>query len=309
MAKYTERKPNLGIIVISLLSAACVGFCISTAVLKFENAQLKEKISKLYEEKYESEETTEEQSSETKESIEHGKYPVIKGATLNTRDMTRLLTDENDIPVLYSNDGTRISKLGVDVSSHQGQIDWQAAAADGIEFAFIRAGYRGYETGRISEDSCFKQNAEEAYSAGIEIGLYFYSQALTPKEAREEAEFVISRLDEINANVTLPIVFDWELPEGENVRTEHLSGEEQTLCCKAFCNAIREAGYNAAYYSSVSTAIFSYDLAELCDETLWLAQYTETPDFPYKYDIWQFSCYGIVEGFDTYTDLNLMFID
>ncbi len=312
MAKYTENYTKRGKIICAALAVLCGAGIVTSAALGVENARLKAQIERLTraDAPY-TEETSEPAQSAPDESAAEteGRYPMIHGAALNTRDMSRLIKGTDERFTLYGRDGSRKSRLGVDVSSHQGKIDWQAAAADGIEFAFIRAGYRGYETGRLAEDSRFIENAEGAYAAGIEVGLYFYSQALTEQEAREEAEYLVSCIEELNAEITLPLVFDWELPEGENVRTEELSGEEQTRCCEAFCAAVREAGYEAAYYSSVNTAIFRYDLAALHDETLWLAQYTDEPDFPYRHDIWQFTCFGKVDGIDTYTDLNLMFID
>lgn len=312
MAKYTENYTKRGKIICAALAVLCGAGIVTSAALGVENARLKAQIERLTraDAPY-TEETSEPAQSAPDESAAEteGRYPMIHGAALNTRNMSRLIKGMDERFTLYGRDGSRKSRLGVDVSSHQGKIDWQAAAADGIEFAFIRAGYRGYETGRLAEDSRFIENAEGAYAAGIEVGLYFYSQALTEQEAREEAEYLVSCIEELNAEITLPLVFDWELPEGENVRTEELSGEEQTRCCEAFCAAVREAGYEAAYYSSVNTAIFRYDLAALHDETLWLAQYTDEPDFPYRHDIWQFTCFGKVDGIDTYTDLNLMFID
>lgn len=312
MAKYTENYTKRGKIICAALAVLCGAGIVTSAALGVENARLKAQIERLTraDAPY-TEETSEPAQNAPDESAAEteGRYPMIHGAALNTRDMSRLIKGMDERFTLYGRDGSRKSRLGVDVSSHQGKIDWQAAAADGIEFAFIRAGYRGYETGRLAEDSRFIENAEGAYAAGIEVGLYFYSQALTEQEAREEAEYLVSCIEELNAEITLPLVFDWELPEGENVRTEELSGEEQTRCCEAFCAAVREAGYEAAYYSSVNTAIFRYDLAALHDETLWLAQYTDEPDFPYRHDIWQFTCFGKVDGIDTYTDLNLMFID
>lgn len=312
MAKYTENYTKRGKIICAALAVLCGAGIVTSAALGVENARLKAQIERLTraDAPY-TEETSEPAQSAPDESAAEteGRYPMIHGAALNTRDMSRLIKGTDERFTLYGRDGSRKSRLGVDVSSHQGKIDWQAAAADGIEFAFIRAGYRGYETGRLAEDSRFIENAEGAYAAGIEVGLYFYSQALTEQEAREEAEYLVSCIEELDAEITLPLVFDWELPEGENVRTEELSGEEQTRCCEAFCAAVREAGYEAAYYSSVNTAIFRYDLAALHDETLWLAQYTDEPDFPYRHDIWQFTCFGKVDGIDTYTDLNLMFID
>lgn len=307
MAKYTENHSLRNIITFSVLCALCAAGVVTSTVLAVQNSRLKAQISRLIEQRESYAETLDEPEEPYREEPYLGKYPMIDGAALNMYDMSLLRTDKRGRVALYSEEGEKLSRLGVDVSSHQGKIDWQAVAEDGVEFAFIRAGFRGYETGRIAEDSRFVENAEGAAAAGLDIGLYFYSQALNEQEAREEAQFLIDSLERINARVALPLVFDWELPEGENVRTEDLSGAEQTRCCEAFCTAVREAGYEAAYYASVNTAIFRYDLSALHNESLWLAQYTDEPDFPYRHDIWQFTCFGQVNGIDTYTDMNIMY--
>lgn len=235
-------------------------------------------------------------------------YPIIQNAPRSDWDMELLeINDKTKRRALYGENGEKRTKFGVDVSSYQGVIDWEKAAADGVEFAFIRAAYRGYETGRLVEDTQFRRNYEQAKAAGVDVGFYIFSQAITPEEGIEEAEFVLSLMEEIGAEPELPIVFDWEHPSADDpARTDSLTGEEQTECCMAFCKRIREAGYEPAYYTTISMALFRYDLEELADVPLWLAEYSETTSFPYKFKIWQYTSSGIVDGIEALTDLNIM---
>lgn len=233
-------------------------------------------------------------------------YPEIKGAVYNDYDMSLLETDEKKHKTLFDENGNIRSRFGIDVSSYQCNIDWQAVKADGVEFAILRIGYRGYETGQITEDKYFRRNLEGTKAAGIETGVYFFSQALTPEEAEEEAEYVISLLEETGAELTFPVVFDWEFPTDEDpARTDGLSGDIQTACCRAFCDKIREAGYEPMYYSTINTAIFRYDMGELSDIPLWLADYNRTCNFTYDYKMWQYSCSGVVDGIEGLVDLNI----
>ncbi len=230
-------------------------------------------------------------------------YPLLPGVALNDYDMKLLDIAEDKRRALYHENGAKRSKFGIDVSYHQGEIDWNAVAGDGVEFAFVRLGYRGYETGRIVEDAKFRDNISGCVDAGITMGVYFFSQAITPEEAEEEAEFVLNALKDCGMEPELPIVFDWEFPDDEDpARTDDLSGEIQTQCCKAFCARIREAGYDAAYYSTINTAFFRYDLTELEGETLWLAEYSEATEFPYEFAIWQYSASGEIDGIEAFTD-------
>lgn len=234
-------------------------------------------------------------------------FPEIEGAVMNAYDMSMLKTDEKKHKYLSSAEGEIISRFGIDVSSHQMKIDWEKAAADGVEFAMLRCGYRGYETGGINEDKYFRRNAQGAVAAGIDIGAYFYSQALTEEEAEEEARFVLDLLAETGTALQLPIVFDWEFPTDEDpARTDNMSGEMQQKCCEAFCRVIREAGYEPMYYATVSTAIFRYDMGALADTPLWLAEYYAETDFPYSYRMWQYSCSGVVDGIEGLVDLNIL---
>lgn len=238
--------------------------------------------------------------------IDKIEYPEIKGAVFNDYDMSLLETDEKKHKTLSDEGGNKRSRFGIDVSSYQQNIDWQAVKADGVEFAIIRIGYRGYETGQMTEDKYFRRNLEGAKAAGIETGVYFFSQALSPEEALEEADYVISLLGETGAELTYPVVFDWEFPTDEDpARTDGMAGEIQTACCRAFCDRVRESGYEPMYYSTINTAIFRYDMGELADIPLWLADYNRTCNFTYDYRMWQYSCSGVVDGIEGLVDLNI----
>ncbi|MDD6991321.1 MAG: glycoside hydrolase family 25 protein [Oscillospiraceae bacterium] len=238
--------------------------------------------------------------------IEKIEYPEINGAVFNDYDMNLLETDEKKHKTLFDESGNKRSRFGIDVSSYQQNIDWQAVKADGVEFAILRIGYRGYETGQLTEDKYFRRNLEGAKAAGIETGVYFFSQALTSEEALEEAEYVINLLAETGAELAFPVVFDWEFPTDEDpARTDGMAGEIQTVCCRVFCDRIKEAGYEPMYYSTINTAIFRYDMGELSDIPLWLADYNRTCNFTYDYKMWQYSCSGVVDGIEGLVDFNI----
>ncbi|MGI5962970.1 MAG: GH25 family lysozyme [Lawsonibacter sp.] len=144
--------------------------------------------------------------------------------------------------VQYTWDG-RQAKTGIDVSFYQKEIDWQAVADDGVDFAIIRLGYRGYTEGGLRTDSQFEANLQGALDAGIETGVYFFSQAITPQEAEEEAEFVLQQLAQ--RPLAYPVVFDWEfITPGEQARTDMMDGDTLTQCALAFCRTIEAAGYS-----------------------------------------------------------------
>lgn len=188
--------------------------------------------------------------------------------------------------VAYEAEG-RQARLGVDVSKYQGDIDWQAVAGDGIGFAMLRLGYRGYSEGGLFLDQNFRQNLQGALDAGLEVGVYFFSQAITPEEAEEEADYVLEVLD--GAELTFPIAFDWEPIQGNEARTDGLDGAAMTRCAAAFCKRIQDAGYRPAVYFNQTQGYLHYDLRELTDYELWLAELGTAPDFYYHFDLWQYS--------------------
>lgn len=198
------------------------------------------------------------------------------------------------------------SRAGIDVSSFQMEIDWEQVAADGIDFAIIQLGYRGYSDGVLYEDERFRENLEGAQAVGLETGVYFFSQALSADEAREEALYVVEQLD--GAALEQPIFFDWEEIEFDTARTDGLPGNVVTVCAKAFCETVEEAGYDAGIYFNQHDVYSRIDIRELIDYPLWLAQYNDMPDMIYPFCYWQYSANGSVSGILTPVDMNIQFI-
>lgn len=201
---------------------------------------------------------------------------------------------------------------GIDVSAHQKAIDWPLVAGAGMDFAMIRAGYRGYTLGGIIKDEYFDANMSGALANGMEVGVYFFSQALTPTEAEEEARQVLEWIQDYP--VTYPIVFDWEEQDREGSRSRNTDGNTVTACALAFCRVIQEAGYTPMTYGSPSK-IYSGGLAlEYLQDypAFWLAHYTKDTvptQFRHRYDIWQYSSSGQVNGIEGNVDLNICFTD
>ena len=196
---------------------------------------------------------------------------------------------------------------GIDVSEHQQEIDWTAVKADGIDFAIIRAGYRGYQQGSLQEDLFFRKNIEEALAAGIQVGIYFFSQAVNTDEAAAEAQYCLALISDYD--VSLPVFYDWEnIGKGEIARTDSLDGEVVTDCCLAFAQTIQAAGYKAGVYFYRSQGYQFYDLEALKELEFWSAAVGGYPDFYYKHSFWQYSFSGRVNGIAVDCDLNLMFI-
>lgn len=196
---------------------------------------------------------------------------------------------------------------GVDVSEHQQEIDWQSVASAGADFAMIRAGYRGYTEGQVYADEYFKANMRGALKAGLDVGVYFFSQAVTVEEAVEEAKFVLQMLK--GWELTYPIVYDWEFIENTSARTYNMTAEEVTDCAMAFCETIAYAGYTPMLYFGQNASIEHFDLERLRVFDFWLADYTDSPVFPYDFQMWQYSSSGSVDGIAGNVDVNYCFED
>ena len=207
--------------------------------------------------------------------------------------------------------GDAPSYVGIDVSSHQGLIDWAQVAGAGVDFAMIRAGYRGYYNPTLNQDAYFEYNMENALANGLEVGVYFFSQAVTVEEAREEAYQLLEWIEDYD--ITYPVVFDWESVDDEYSRTRDTDGETVTECALAFCQIIEEAGYLPMTYGS-PTKIYAggIDLTQLQDYPFWLAHYTTDwvpTSFRYHYHMWQYSSDGSVPGIEGRVDLDLCLTD
>ena len=205
-------------------------------------------------------------------------------------------------------------KKGVDVSVYQKTIDWEKAAADGVDFAFIRAGYRGWGTGKLVNDSYMKTNIENALKNGIQVGVYVYSQATTIEEAQEEADYLIARVK--GYDITLPLVIDFEYAEQNGSYTgrlyeAQLTRAQATDVCNAFCAKVEAAGYRSAVYANKSTVEKNLNASDL--GTLWLANYcmdqSSKGQYAYKgdHEFWQCTSSGIVDGIPGRVDLNFWY--
>ena len=202
----------------------------------------------------------------------------------------------------YVSGGRTLSRAGIDVSEHQGYIDWSRVRDDGIDFAFVRVGYRGSGNASIVRDSYAEYNLQAAQDAGLDIGVYFYSQATTADEAVEEAEFVLDQIGD--AQLTYPVVFDFEPANDSSDRISSLTGTQRTEVALAFCRRIEQAGHAAMVYGN-GPQLDGYDLEQLAPYGFWYAEYGSAPSTDLFFGIWQYSNTGTVAGVDTDVDLDL----
>lgn len=199
--------------------------------------------------------------------------------------------------------------LGVDVSYHQGTVDWEKVRADGYEFAFIRLGYRGYgQEGKLNLDSEFYNNLTNADSAGMYVGVYFYSQAINETEAVEEAEFVIDTLDQAGYYEKLPVIYVAEKNTDIDARNNILEKEQFTRNAKAFCQRVEEEGYQPMIYARLLGEAYLFDLEELDAYSIWYADYSGSPRTPYNFMAWQYFNQAEVDGIPKPVDLNIQLI-
>lgn len=214
------------------------------------------------------------------------------------------LSWENGRPT-YQPEDARHSSLGIDVSYHQEYIDWEAVADDGIDFAIIRCGYRGYGTGELVTDSNFPGYMNGALNNGLDVGVYFFSQAIDAAEAIEEAEYVLSLIADYD--VTMPVVLDMEVLT-EDARANDLTSAQRAEIADAFCSTIEAAGYTPAIYGNTAYYMSKIDFASVVGKYgIWLAQYYKEPFFPYQFNMWQYTDSGSVNGIEGKVDLNLYF--
>lgn len=194
------------------------------------------------------------------------------------------------------------SVLGIDVSYHQGDIDWQQVKAAGVEFAMIRVGYRGYESGLLNQDILAEQNYAGAKAAGLQVGAYFFSQAVCLSEAIEEALYTLELTR--HWELDMPLVYDWEYVNAQ-ARTANIKADTVTACTKAFCSVMEKAGHETMVYFNSYQGEHLLRLEELKTFPFWLAMYQDRMTYPYRVDMWQYSCTGTVPGIAGDVDLNL----
>lgn len=196
------------------------------------------------------------------------------------------------------------SILGIDVSRYQGQIDWQQVKDAGVEFVMIRAAFRGYGNGLLYEDANAQANYQGAKAAGLKVGAYLFSQAISVEEAQEEARYI---LDVTQAwELDMPLVYDWECL-ADDYRTVGVDARQLTDYAIAFCDTVEQAGRDSMVYFNPNQSHKQMYLAELTGYGFWLAMYTDQMNYPYKVDMWQYTNEGTVPGITGNVDINLYF--
>ncbi len=242
--------------------------------------------------------------------IAEGNYyflPISDTLKKHSYEKDLFILDDKEILTYQDESGNVLSRKGIDVSRYQDNIDWEKVAGDDVEFAFIRLGIRGSSEGTLVLDTTYEQNMEEAAANGIDIGVYFFTQALNETEAEEEADFVLENLE--GYDITYPVVLDVEAIETKNPRTKDMTKEEWTKVTIAFCERIKAAGYTPMIYGNLRTFLLMLDMEQLEQYEKWFAFFRTPIYFPYEHSVWQYTSKGKVDGIKGDVDLNVCMKD
>lgn len=238
--------------------------------------------------------------------IEDGymQVPYLTNVSKHSYDWNNI-REQNGFKYYVDEEGNT-SRVGIDVSYFQNNIDWEKVKNSGIDFVMLRLGFRGYSgEGKLVVDEKFHQYMKEAQAAGLDTGVYFFSQAITEEEAREEAEFVYQQCKDYE--LACPVVFDTEKIKGDVARTDDLQPEQLTNITIAFCEKIKEYGYEPMIYANAKWLTTKLQLERLSDYSVWYADYQENPLYPYTFEMWQYTESGQVDGIEGNVDINIWF--
>ena len=236
--------------------------------------------------------------------------PVLSDVPLSAHPVENMVQQSNGRMTSFDEHGNLNALTGIDISAHNTVTDWAAVKADGIDFVMLRAGYRGYgvDTGTLKGDDKFREYYKGAKKAGLLVGAYFFSQAITEEEAVEEAILTAKQIE--GCELDFPVAYDWELIFSDSkARTDNVPVETLTDCVLAYCQNMESFGYQTAVYQNKRTSLFKLDLPRIKDIPFWLTEYDGTPTYIYQYDMWQYSCKGTVAGITGQVDMNLSFRD
>ena len=229
---------------------------------------------------------------------------VLEDVDRNRYDPEDFSTDSRGW-LQYQSGGRRAAQ-GSTSPFYQGEIDWQAVADSGVEFAMIRVGYRGYSQGTLQMDERFQENMDGALAAGLDVGVYFFSQATSVLEAEEEADFVLSAVRGYPIKYPV-VVFDWEFIDGAEARTNGMDGDTVTQCAAAFCDLISVAGYTPMVYFNQELGYLFISWTSWTPPSSGWRSTIPKPDFFYDFEMWQYTHTGVVPGIQGNVDLNLAF--
>lgn len=220
-------------------------------------------------------------------------------------DFTKLVCQSNLMK--YYEEGRQVSFVGADISKYQDYVDFVKLKKAGINFVMLRVGARGYGSGQLVSDDYFTDNIKRATDAGLQVGVYFSSQAITAEEAVEEANMVLTSLADYH--IGYPVAYDMSFVDNDTARIEVLSKKEKTDIAKTFLDTVAAAGYKAMLYGDKEWLIKEIDMSKLTAYDVWLSQPGDVPDFPYRFTMWQYTSDAAIDGIAGYTGLNISFID
>lgn len=223
----------------------------------------------------------------------------------NQYDYTKLVCQSNIMK--YYEDGKQVSFVGADISKYQDYVDFVKLKKAGVDYVMLRVGARGYGSGQLVLDEYLADNLKRATDAGLKIGVYFFSQAVSVEEAVEEANMVLENIKDYK--IAYPVAYDMEYMENDTSRIEKLSKSEKTTITKAFLDVVKNAGYTPMIYGNKEWLIKNIDMSKLTAYDVWLSQQTDVPDYPYQFTMWQYSTSATIDGIAGYANLNISFID
>lgn len=225
----------------------------------------------------------------------------------NTYDFTRL--EEKNGLKKYVDGGKTLSYLGADLSKYNGDVNFASMKAAGVDYVMIRVGSRGYNTGKITLDEKFNDYIKAASEAGLQIGVYFASQAISQEEASQEADFVLQNLAPYQASITYPVAFDMEFAANDEARIDGLRTADRTAIATTFLDKIKNAGYIPMVYGNKEWLIKEVDMTGLQQYDVWLSQEEEAPDYPYQFTMWQYTTDGVLNGVPGDVGLDISFVN
>lgn len=225
----------------------------------------------------------------------------------NTYDFTRL--EEKNGLKKYVDGGKTLSYLGADLSKYNGDVNFASMKAAGVDYVMIRVGSRGYNTGKITLDEKFNDYIKGASEAGLQIGVYFASQAISQEEASQEADFILQNLAPYQASITYPVAFDMEFAANDEARIDGLRTADRTAIATAFLDKIKNAGYIPMVYGNKEWLIKEVDMTGLQQYDVWLSQEEEAPDYPYQFTMWQYTTDGVLNGVPGDVGLDISFVN
>ncbi len=292
---------SFGLIFVLVLLASFIGFLIGLAVMRTADA---EKIAGL-----ESSIPVEKAPDVKVTNVYFPKREIVKGEVPRNSYNPEGFGVRDGYMSYYNDDNEKISKMGIDISYHQENIDWEKLKLSPVEFVMARVGYRGYTEGGLLEDEKFDEYASMCNENDIPLGVYFFSQAISEEEAIEEADYVINKIKDYK--ISYPVCFDTEDVSDTQARTNKagIDKEERTKFCIAFCERIKAAGYYPMIYASENWIRRDLVYEDLQEYDFWAPYYRSENDFLYDFTIWQYSDSGNVPGVSGEVDLNVCMVD